>query len=132
MIMRDVSRAAVERWGMEDQMLMVAEEALELSHAVLKHRRALKKYNESQAILEKAVSEEGLDLSHISLDRRVLKKNESTANLTKAIRAVQLEAMQTLFMLDQLQVMLPGNYESVLETVLADAAQRLRNRGVDI
>ncbi len=118
MIMRDVSRAAVERWGLEDQMLMVAEEAIELSHAVLKHRRALKKYNKT-----------GVSLTR---DNDPIESQAYQRSLEKTIKAVQLEAMQTLFMLDQLQVMLPGDYESVLETVLADAAQLLRNRGVDI
>ena len=118
MIMRDVSRAAVDQWGLEAQMLMVAEEATELAHAVLKHRRALKKYNKT-----------GVSLTR---DQEPITSQAYQRSLEKAIKAVQLEAMQTLFMLDQLQVMLPGDYESVLETVLADAAQRLRNRGVDI
>ena len=117
MIMRDVSRAAVDQWGLEAQMLMVAEEATELAHAVLKHRRALK-YNKT-----------GVSLTR---DQEPITSQAYQRSLEKAIKAVQLEAMQTLFMLDQLQVMLPGDYESVLETVLADAAQRLRNRGVDI
>jgi len=43
--MREISQIAVETWGLEAQMLMVAEEATEVAHAVLKWRRAWKKYN---------------------------------------------------------------------------------------
>jgi len=35
-----VLKAAVDLWGLEPQMLMVGEEAVELSHAVFKWRRA--------------------------------------------------------------------------------------------
>lgn len=115
--MRDISRAAVDTWGMEDQMLMVAEEAVELSHAVLKWRRALKKYN----------------TAGISLIREdAIEPKAYQRYLEKTVKEVKTEAMQMFFMLDQLQVMLPGDYESVLEEVLADCAQLLRNRGVEI
>lgn len=116
--MRDISRAAVDTWGIEDQMLMVVEEAVELSHAVLKWRRALKKYN----------------TAGISLIREddPLESKAYQRYLEKTVKAVKTEAMQMFFMLDQLQVMLPGDYESVLEEVLADCVQLLRNRGVEL
>ncbi len=117
-IMRDVSRAAVDKWGNEAQMLMVAEEAVELAHAVLKWRRCWKKYNK-----------QGIDLTRESngTERQAISRT-----LEKAIKNVRLEAMQLFFMIDQLQLMLPGDYESVLEDVLEDSAQLLRTRGVDI
>lgn len=116
--MRDISRAAVDTWGIEDQMLMVAEEAVELSHAVLKWRRAWKKYNKA-------------GISLIREDDPIESKAYQRT-LEKKIKDVQKEAMQMHFMLDQLQVMLPGDYESVLDGVLADCTQLLRNRGVEV
>ena len=116
-MMRDISRAAVDTWGIEDQMLMVVEEAVELSHAVLKWRRAWKKYNKA-------------GISLIREDDPVESKAYQRT-LENRIKDVRKEAMQMFFMLDQLQVMLPGDYESVLEEVLADCAQLLRNRGVE-
>ena len=44
-MMREISQAAVEIWGLEAQMLMVAEEGVEVAHAILKWRRAWKRYN---------------------------------------------------------------------------------------
>jgi len=117
-MMREISKAAVETWGLEAQMLMVAEEALELSHAVLKWRRAWKKYNKA-----------GISLIR---EEDPLESKAYQRYLEKTVKAVKKEAMQMFFMLDQLQVMLPGDYESVLEGVLADCIQLLRNRGVEI
>lgn len=117
--MRDVSRAAVNRWGIEDQMLMVAEEGIELSHAVLKWRRAYKHYNKK-----------GVDLTRDE-DETLMSKGRQRG-LEKAVEHVRLEAMQVLFMLDQLQVMLPGDYESTLEGVINDCVQLLQKRGVEI
>lgn len=37
--MREISIAAVDIWGLEAQMLMVAEEAVEVAHAIMKWRR---------------------------------------------------------------------------------------------
>jgi len=116
--MRDISRAAVDTWGIEDQMLMVAEEGIELSHAILKWRRAWKKYNKA-------------GISLIREDDPLESKAYQRA-LEKRVKAVQKEAMQIFFMLDQLQVMLPGDYESILEEVLVDCTHLLRERGVDI
>lgn len=118
-IMRDVSRAAVDRWGIEDQMLMVSEEAVELSHAVHKWRRAWKKYNKK-----------GISLTRDEEDPLTNKAAQRT--LEKAVQHVKEEATQMFFMLDQLQVMLPGDYEGLLEATLEDCAQLLRNRGVEI
>ncbi len=115
--MRQVSQAAVDLWGIEDQVLMVAEEAVELAHAVLKWRRAWKKYNKTG----------------ISLIREdTLEAKAYQRALEKRVKAVQKESMQMLFMIDQLQVMLPGDYEDILDHVLADAVILLQNRGVDI
>lgn len=116
--MRDVSKAAVDRWGHEAQMLMVAEEAIELAHALLKYRRSWKKYNE-----------QGVDLTR---EEDGLEKKAHSRALMKVTKNVMTEAMQLTFMLDQLKVMLPGDYESVLDEVLVDCAQLLRNRGVEI
>jgi len=117
-MMRDISKAAVDTWGMEDQMLMVAEEAVELSHAVLKWRRAWEKYNKA-----------GISLTR---EEDPLESKAYQRSLEVTVKAVKKEAMQVFFMLDQLQVMLPGDYESVLEGVLADCAQLLRNRGIEV
>ena len=99
-------------------MLMVAEETVELSHAVLKWRRAWKKYNQTGASLTRD-------------DDQIESKAHQRA-LEKRVKKVKEEAMQLFFMLDQLQVMLPGDYESILEEVIIDCAQLLKNRGVEI
>jgi hypothetical protein len=117
-IIRDVSRAAVDHWGIEAQMLMVAEEAIELSHAILKWRRAWKKYNRIGASLTR--------------DDDPIESKAYQRTLEKRIKNVQKEAMQLFFMLDQLQVMLPGDYESILEEVINDCADLLHSRGVAI
>ena len=117
-MIRKVSTAAVDHWGIEAQMLMVAEEAVELAHAVLKWRRAWKKYNKTGASLTR--------------DEDPIESKAHQRYLEKTIKAVRTEAMQTFFMLDQLQVMLPGDYESILETVINDCALLLQNRGVEI
>lgn len=114
--------AAVELWGVEDQMLMVAEEGVELAHAVMKWRRAWKKYNKAGISLTREGDSIEASVETQAHQRYLVKMTE---NLRK-------EAMQTLYMIDQLQVMHPGDYEGVLEEVLADAAQKLRNRGVEI
>lgn len=119
-MMRKVSQAAVETWGLEDQMLMVAEEGVEVAHAVLKWRRAWKRYNKR-----------GISLTRLEEDGTLEDKAYARA-LEKVTQKLRVEAMQMLFMLDQLQVMQPGDYESVLEEVLMDTTQKLKNRGVDI
>lgn len=116
-IMREISQSAVDLWGLEPQMLMVAEESVELTHAILKWRRAWKKYN-SQGVP--------------TTREQDIKSKAISRALERAIENVKLEAMQVFFMIDQLHVMLPGDYESILEIVLDECAQRLRNRGVDI
>ena len=108
----------MDHWGIEAQMLMVAEEAIELSHAVLKWRRAWKKYNKSGASLTR--------------DDDPIESKAHQRTLERRIKNVKEEAMQVFFMLDQLQVMLPGDYESILEEAIDDYAQLLRSRGVKI
>lgn len=119
-MMRKVSEAAVEIWGLEAQMLMVAEEAVELSHAVLKWRRTWKRYNKR-----------GVSLTRLEEDESLEKKAYARA-LDKAVQHLQTEAVQMLFMIDQLQVMQPGDYESLLEKEVKDTMDLLRNRGVEI
>ncbi len=120
-MMRRLSKAAVETWGLEAQMLMVGEEASELDHAIHKWLRAWKKYNKKGISLTRSVDEiEDLE------DKAIARY------LQTAIKNVQKEAMQVFFMLDQLQVMQPGDYESILEDVLKDAMNLLRQRGVEI
>lgn len=113
-MMRKISKAAVDTWGLEAQMFMVGEEAGELSDSIFKWRRAWKKYNKVDA--------------EMNLDER---KAIQRAYL-KAVKHVQKEAMQVTFMIDQLKVLQPEDYESILEEVLADCTQRLTNRGVKI
>lgn len=119
--MREISKVAVETWGLEAQMLMVGEEASELDHAIHKWWRAWKKYNEKGISLTR--SEDELDTLESKAHQRYLEKT---------IKAVKTEAMQMLFMIDQLQVMQPGDYESILEDVLKDATNLLRQRGAKI
>lgn len=119
--MREISVKAVETWGLEAQMLMVAEEGTEIAHAVLKWIRAYKRYNKKGV----ALTRENLS------DDEKLRNKAYERYLAKKVFEVQKEAMQMLFMIDQLQVMLPGKYEEILEEVLVDATDRLRERGVD-
>ena len=116
--MREISQDAVDLWGIEAQMLMVAEEATEVAHAVLKWRRAWKRYNSM-----------GISLSREDLTETALLRNKAhERNLAKRVQALQTEAMQMLFMLDQVQIMHPGQYEDILQGVLNDARQRIAER----
>lgn len=117
-MMRKISQATVDLWGIEDQMLMVAEEAIELAHAVHKWRRAWKRYNKR-----------GISITREQTAEEQLEDKAYERTLEKKIKEVQTEAMQTLFMVDQLQVMLPGKYEDVLEEVLEDAINHIKQRG---
>lgn len=121
-MMRNISQAAVDTWGLEAQMLMVAEEALELGHAVLKWRRAWMKYSMTGASLTR---------DDIGEDEILAEKAYARA-LAKAVKQVQIEAMQVTFMIDQLKLMQPGDYQSILEDELKDAMNLLRQRGVEI
>jgi len=117
--MRKLSIAAVELWGLEDQMMMVAEEAVEVAHAVMKWRRANKRYNKA-----------GVTLSRENLsENEVLQKKAHENALAQRVYNLQKEAMQMLYMIDQLQVMLPGKYEDILEEVLMDARDKITERG---
>ena len=110
--------AAVNHWGIEAQMLMVAEECVEVTHAVLKWRRAWKKYNKTGASLTR--------------DDDPIESKAHQRALESRVKKVKEEAMQLFFMLDQLQVMLPGDYESILEEVIHDTIALLKIRGVII
>ncbi len=121
-MMREISKAAVETWGLDAQMLMVAEEALELAHAVLKWRRAYKKYSSTEASLTSA------DLG----ENEYLAEQAHARVLLKAVKHVQIEAMQVIFMIDQLKLMQPGDYQKILEDELKDTMNRLRQKGVEI
>jgi len=117
--MRNLSIAAVELWGLEDQMMMVAEEAVEVAHAVMKWRRANKRYNKA-----------GVTLSRENLsETEVLRKKAHENELAQRVLNLQTEAMQMLYMIDQLQVMLPGKYEDILQKVLMDARAKIIERG---
>ena len=120
-MMRKISQAAVNLWGIEAQMLMVGEEASELDKAVHKWWRAWKKYNEK-----------GISLTRSEDEIENLEDKAHQRYLEKTIKDVKTEAMQVFFLIDQLQVMLPGDYESILEDVLKDATNLLRQRGVEI
>lgn len=119
-MMRRISQAAVDLWGLEAQMLMVAEEAIEVSKAVLKWRRAWKRYNKR-----------GVSLTRLE-ETEVLEEKAYARALEKAVQNVRVESMQMLFMIDQLQVMHPGDYETLLEKEVQDTMILLRNRGVEI
>lgn len=120
-MIRKIAKAAVDLWGLEDQMLMVGEEGIELAHAILKWRRAWKKYNER-----------GISLTREYDDTETIESKAVSRNLEKATANVRKEAMQVLFMIEQLRLMQPGDYESILEGVLLDARMLLENRGVVI
>lgn len=121
-MIREISKAAVEHWGIEDQMLMVAEESIELAHAVLKWRRAWKKYLKIRALI----------IINDFTDDEILENKAHSRNLLKTIKNVQFEAMQVFFMIDQLKIMQPGDYQTILEEILKDATNLLRQRGVKI
>lgn len=121
-MMREISQAAVETWGLEAQMFMVAEEALELAHAVHKWWRAWKKYSRTGASLTRD------DLGEDEL----LAEKAHARVLAKAVKQVQIEAMQVTFMIDQLKLMQPGDYQQILEDELKDSMNLLRQRGVEI
>lgn len=118
--MREISQAAVDIWGLEAQMLMVAEEAVEVAHAIMKWRRAWKRYNKK-----------GISLTRLEEDG-ILEEKAYARALEKTVDNVRVEAMQMLFMLDQLQVMQPGDYESILEKELMDTRQLLIARGAKL
>ena len=109
-----VLKAAVDLWGLEPQMLMVGEEAVELSHAIFKWRRAYVKYL--------ACPDDIDELERTAISRA----------LVKATDKVRDEAMDTLLMIDQLKVMQPADYVSLYEEKLQACAQKLMNRGVKI
>ena len=117
MSLQEVAQAAVDTWGLEAQMLMVAEEGIELAHAVLKWRRAWKKYNKS-----------GISLTRDEDD--TLTNKAVARSLEKATKNVQTEAAQVLLMIAQLQIMQPADYDTILEAVVLDCRQLLENRGV--
>jgi len=121
-MMRLISKASVDTWGLEPQMLMVAEECIEVAHAVMKWNRAYKKYTRDGASLTR-FSEDDLEGLAEQAHARVL---------MKATKHLQEEAMQLTFMLDQLQIMQPGDYKKIMDEVLQDATNRLRQRGVKI
>jgi len=121
-MMRNISQAAVDTWGLEAQMLMVAEEALELGHAVLKWRRAWKRYSRTGASLTR---------DDIGEDE-ILAEKAHARTLAKAVKHVQVEAMQVTFMIDQLKLMQPGDYQQILEDELKDTMNLLRQREVEI
>ena len=106
--------AAHSRWGLEPQMLMVGEEAVELAHAIFKWRRANKKY---------------LD---VTPDASKAEKQEALNKLLDAIAHVKDEAMDALLMIDQLKVMYPDDYDALYDEKLQACAEKLRSRGVQI
>jgi len=121
-MMREISKAAVETWGLEAQMFMVAEEANELAHAVHKWWRAWKRYSGTGASLTRD------DLS----EDEVLAEKAHARYLLKVTKRLQVEAMQVTFMIDQLKLMQPGDYQQILEDELKDTMNLLRQRGVEI
>lgn len=129
-MMRQISQACIDIWGFDAQMLMVAEEALELAHAVLKHRRAFKRYSASGASLTR--DEEFRDVDYVDPHTRQLTEKAHARVLAKVIKSVQTEAMQVTFMIDQLKLMLPGDYTTILEAELEDTANLLRQRGANL
>lgn len=121
-MMREIAKAAVEHWGLEAQMLMVAEEGIELAHAVLKWRRAYIKYSQTGALMTR----------DDQTDDEILIDKAHSRTLLKTIKNVQVEAMQVIFMIEQLKIMQPGDYQTILEDELKDCASLLRQRGVKI
>lgn len=115
--MKRVFEAALEEWGLVPQMLMVAEEAVELAHAVLKWRRAHAKW-------ETFPPAERMDQYREYL--------EAYAALSKAGRKVIDEASDVRLMLDQLEILLPGNYEGAYEEKLQACIDKLRSKGVEL
>ena len=122
LMMREISKAAVETWGTEAQMFMVAEEALELAHAVHKWWRAWKRYSGTGSSLTRD------DLG----EDEILAEKAHARYLLKVTKQLQVEAMQVIFMIDQLKLMQPGDYQQILEDELKDTMNLLRQRGVEI
>ena len=108
-----VFKAAADLWGLEPQMMMVGEEAVELAHAIFKWRRAYKKY---------LACPDDMELERTAISRA----------LVKATDKVRDEAMDALFMIDQLKVMQPADYNTLYEEKLEACAQKLRNHGVQL
>lgn len=109
-----VLKAAHDLWGLEPQMLMVGEEATELTHAIFKWRRAYRKYL--------ACPDDADELERTAISRA----------LGKAAEKVRDEAMDVQFMIDQLKMMQPADYDTLYEKKLQACAQKLMNRGVKI
>ena len=59
-------------------------------------------------------------------------ETEMKKNRARARKNVQVEAMQVTFMIEQLKLMQPGDYQTILEDELKDCANMLRQRGVEI
>ncbi len=121
-MMREISKVAVDTWGTEAQMWMVAEEALELAHAVHKWWRAWKRYSATGASLTRD------DLS----EDEILVEKAHARYLLKVTKQLQVEAMQVTFVIDQLKLMQPGDYQQILEDELKNAVSLLRQRGAKI
>ncbi len=109
-----VLKAALDLWGLEPQMLMVGEEATELTHAIFKWRRAYRKYWTCPD------------------DADELERKGISRALVKATDKVRDEAMDVQLMIDQLKIMYPADYDTLYEEKLQACAQKLMNLGVKI
>lgn len=91
---------AVEVWGKKPQLSMVEEEALELAMAIIKLRRARRRYN------------------RLSRYEDPLKIEAVEKLLTKAKKNVIEEWADVTLMLQQLPYVLEGEYQQVLTDTL--------------
>ncbi len=110
----EILDAAFHQWGLEPQMLMVAEEAVKLAHEIFKWKRARSR------------------LKTVDAEIPLIERVAIQGAFKKAQDHVIDEAMDVRLMLKQLEVMLPGKYADVYQEKLMAMAQKLRNRGVNL
>ncbi len=120
----EILDAAYHTWGLVPQMLMVGEEANELTKTIFKWRRARVKVlkHKNTKVIPKDFDQANYELVLTALERSFKKAEERVVD----------EAMDVRLMLRQLEVMLPADYVALYEKKLQACAQKLRNAGVQI
>jgi NTP pyrophosphatase (non-canonical NTP hydrolase) len=69
---QDLYKEVINKWGIDSQMLQLAEESLELSHAILKMRRKREKIDDvAEEIADVQIMIEQLHIIHDDLKEKV-------------------------------------------------------------
>lgn len=100
---RDIAEVGLTRWGKVPQMLMIAEESVEVAHAILKWRRAYDSFIHAH-------------------------NTDKTQTLLDTEAALMLEIQQLRLVLEIAPIVLPypkQDWDSINAGVLADARVRV-------